>query len=320
MKQIIAKIYAGGLITAAEAMLIAESGSEYSEPILAAADAARIRYAGSCVDLCAIINAKSGKCSEDCTYCSQSSLSSASITRYPLINIDDLKRAASEAASVGVNRFSIVTSGRKPAEDELKIIGRMIEAARSAGLKPCASLGLLGRQELAYLKSSGLERYHNNLETSENFFSKICTTHKYSDKIKTIEAALSVGLSVCSGGIFGLGESWMDRIDMAITLYGLNIDSVPINFLVPVRGTRLEQMPLLSAAEALRIISIYRFLLPAKSIRICGGRMQTLGSMGSIIFEAGADAVMTGNYLTTTGISYEDDIIKIKEKGLVLRV
>ncbi|MBN2654752.1 MAG: biotin synthase BioB [Nitrospirae bacterium] len=318
MEQIIKKIYSGKAITASEAMLMADSGLEYSAEIVKAAYAARIRYSGDRIELCAIVNAKSGKCPEDCAYCSQSSLSTADVSKYSLIDSAKLRMAASEAAEAGVKRFSIVTSGRKCGADELKIIGKMIEIIRTLGLKPCASLGLLDKQELSYLRSCGLERYHNNLETSENFFPKICTTHKYSDKLRTIEAAISAGISVCSGGIFGLGESWQDRIDMALILADLGIESVPVNFLVPVKGTRLEHSALILPDDSLKIISILRFMLPDKSIRVCGGRIQILQNMHTMIFEAGADAVMTGNYLTTNGRSYEDDIRFINEKGLVL--
>jgi biotin synthase len=192
----------------------------------------------------------------------------------------------------------------------------MIASVRSTGLLPCATLGLLGREELRLLKSAGLERYHNNLETSERFFTRICTTHSYREKIATIRHAGSAGLSVCSGGIFGLGETWKDRIDMALALRELGPDSVPVNFLSPVRGTKLGRRKPLAPLEALKIISIYRFILPEKQIRVCGGRLQTLGDLHPLIFFAGADGLLVGNYLTTRGRGFQEDLDLICDLGL----
>ncbi|MCE5312967.1 MAG: biotin synthase BioB [Nitrospiraceae bacterium] len=319
MKKIIEKISSGSTISAQEALSIAECGPEYADAILCAAEAARMRCSGNTVELCAIVNAKSGLCSENCAYCAQSSISRADIATYPVISVESARQKAAEAVQAGVTRFGIVTSGKKCSKNELITIGKMIEAVRSVGIHPCASLGLLNKEELEYLKSCGLERYHNNLETSENFFPRVCTTHTYKDKIRTIEAALSSGLSVCSGGIFGLGESWQDRIDMALALSDLGVDSVPINFFVPVEGTPLQGSACPGADEALRIISIYKMLLPRQSIRICGGRLHALGSKHHMIFRSGADAVMTGNYLTTTGRTYSDDVDLINAKGLLIK-
>jgi biotin synthase len=164
-----------------------------------------------------------------------------------------------------------------------------------------------------------LERYHNNLETSERFFSEICTTHTYQDKINTIREVKSAGLSLCSGGIFGLGETWEDRIDMAFELRDIGPDSVPINFLTPVKGTRLGLQELLAPFDALKIISLYRFVLPDKEIRVCGGRLQILGELHPFIFPAGADGLLTGNYLTTLGRDFEDDLRLISRYGLRVR-
>ncbi|GER92325.1 biotin synthase BioB [hot springs metagenome] len=284
--------------------------------LFAAANQIRETFRKNSVDLCAIINAKSGACSEDCSYCAQSSKNKTDISIYPLVKKDIVIDKAKEAKGAGVRRFCIVTSGRKVGEKELKEIASMIEDIRGIGLLPCATLGLLNNNELSYLKQSGLERYHHNLETSERFFPEICRTHTYTDKIKTINAAKSAGLSICSGGIFGMGETWQDRIDMAFAIKGLNIDSVPINFLIPVKGTSMAEMTSLHPFEALTIISIYRFILPTKEIRVCGGRMQVLEEFNSMVFMAGADALLTGNYLTTTGRTYKDDIRLIEQYGL----
>jgi biotin synthase len=195
----------------------------------------------------------------------------------------------------------------------------MISAIRDLGLLPCASLGMLNAEELSRLKAAGLDRYHHNLETSRRFYKKICSTHGYTEKIETVKAALASGLSICSGGIFGMGETWQDRIDMAFALRRLNVDSVPINFLIPIKGTSLESRELLNPLDALQIIALYRFILPNKEIRICGGRLQVLNEFHPLIFLAGADSLLTGNYLTTFGRVPADDVGLINLCGLTLR-
>lgn len=284
--------------------------------LFASANRLRRHFRGNSVDLCAIINAKSGACPEDCSYCAQSAAGSAGVAVYPLLEITVVLDKASEAAANGVKRFCIVTSGRKPSKEDLKKIALLVRSVRDIGLLPCATLGLLDEDELKRLKESGLERYHHNLETSERFFPEICRTHTYHDKLKTIEAVHNAGLSLCSGGIFGLGETWEDRIDMAFALDKVNADSVPINFLIPVKGTPLGNRDLLKPLEALKIISLYRFILPRKEIRVCGGRIQALGEFNSMVFMAGADSLLTGNYLTTTGRTYADDLRLINNCGL----
>lgn len=295
--------------------IVAIKGSDLFD-LFSSANRIREKFKGNSVELCAIVNAKSGACSEDCSYCAQSAKSKADIPVYPLMSKDNIIEKAQEAKASGVKRFSIVTSGRKTSKNELKEIASMIKEIKNLGLLPCASVGLLDKDELSLLKENGLERYHHNLETSESFFPEICRTHTYYDKLKTIEAAKSAGLSICSGGIFGMGETWEDRIEMAFTLKKLNVDSVPVNFLNPIKGTLMENQQMLNPLEALKIISLYRFLLPSKEIRICGGRTQVLGEFNSMVFTAGADSLMTGNYLTTTGKNYSDDLKLIKDLGL----
>jgi biotin synthase len=235
---------------------------------------------------------------------------------YPLLDTQAVLEKATEAKAGGAKRFCIVTSGRKTSGGEIDRIAAMITEVRKLGLLPCATLGLLGSDELLTLKEAGLERFHHNIETSERFFPEICSTHTFTEKLKTIDAVQSAGLSLCSGGIFGLGESWHDRIDMACMLREIGPDSVPINFLIPVRGTRLGSRAALEPFEALRIISLLRFMLPDREIRVCGGRMQTLGEFHSFIFAAGADGLLSGNYLTTTGRNFEDDLRLIRQHGL----
>jgi biotin synthase len=316
IKHLEEKILKGGSISKEDASYIVEiSGSDIFN-LFISANIIRNHSRGSKAELCSIVNAKSGACPEDCSFCAQSSKSKAEIKVYPLLSKEIVIQRAKEAKNSGIKRFSIVTSGRKVSNRDLLEIAGMISEIREIGLLPCASIGLLKEKELSILKSAGLERYHHNLETSERFFPQICRTHGYADKLKTIEAVKSTGLSICSGGIFGIGETWQDRIDMAFLLKELDVDSIPINFLIPIKGTALGYRDLLKPFEALKIISLYRFILPQKDIRVCGGRIQILGEFNSMVFFAGADSLLTGNYLTTMGRSFEDDLRLIESYGL----
>ncbi|HDH04408.1 MAG TPA: biotin synthase BioB [Nitrospirae bacterium] len=284
--------------------------------LFALANRVREKFRGNSVDLCSIINAKSGACPEDCSFCAQSAHSKTDTNAYPLLSKEKILGAAASAKKYGVKRFCIVTSGRKPSAKELDEICGFVSEIRGMGLLPCATLGMLDIGQLRQLKDAGLNRYHHNLETSEHFFSEICTTHTYRDKIKTIEAASSLGLSICSGGIFGLGESWEDRIDMAFALKETGVDSVPLNFFTPIKGTLSGNRELLNPLEALKIIALYRLVLPWREVRVCGGRAVTLRALHSHIFQAGADGLLIGNYLTTEGRDPADDLQMIKDLGL----
>lgn len=313
------KIIKGRYLSKKDAFSLSEvSGSQIFD-LFTSANRIRNHFKGIKVNLCSIVNAKSGLCSEDCSFCAQSSKSTAKIEVYPLLSKETIIQKAKEAKESGAKRFSLVTSGRKVSDRELFVLADMISEIKKIRIIPCASLGMLTERELSILKSAGLERYHHNLETSEKFFPKICKTHRYTDKLKTIHAVKSIGLSICSGGIFGMGETWQDRIDMAFLLKDLDVDSVPINFFIPIKGTALENRDLLHPFEALKIVSLYRFILPEKEIRICGGRMQVLGEFNSMVFFSGADSLLTGNYLTTSGRNYEDDFRLIKAYGLTTK-
>ncbi|MDP2157145.1 MAG: biotin synthase BioB [Nitrospirota bacterium] len=290
------------------------SGQDLFE-LFSAANRIRAHFQGNSVDICSIVNAKSGKCPEDCSYCAQSSKNRSQITAYPLLDNKQVFCKAEEAKKGGAKRFCIVTSGRRVSGKDLLKIADMVSGIKKLGLLPCATLGLLTKDDLMLLKKAGLKRYHNNLETSERFFPNICTTHTYDEKKDTIRSARQAGLSVCSGGIFGLGETWEDRIEMAFALRDLSPDSVPINFFIPIPGTKLSSRKLLEPLDALKIISLYRFILPDKQIRVCGGRLQTLGELNSFIFLAGASGLLVGNYLTTLGRGYEEDARLIKNLG-----
>lgn len=316
VKNIEKKVLDGKLISRQDALSISSISGNGIFDLLYSANRIREHFRGDRVDLCAIINAKSGACPEDCLYCAQSVRSSAEIKTFPLVEKSTVIEKAAEARQGGAKRFCIVTSGKKASSRELERIAEMLSGVRSLGLLPCATLGLLSGEELLLLKNAGLERYHHNLETSERFFPEICTTHAYQDKMKTIKEVKSTGLSLCSGGLFGLGEKWEDRIDMAFALREIDPDSIPVNFLMPIKGTRLGIREPLDPLEALKIIALYRFILPDKEIRVCGGRMQTLGEFNSFIFFAGADGLLAGNYLTTPGRNFKDDMRLINQFGL----
>lgn len=285
--------------------------------LFSAANALREAFRGDRVDLCSIVSARTGACPEDCAYCAQSRVSRAEVKAHRLVHKDHVLQRARAAKEAGAKRFCIVTSGRRVSGPELKEIASMVSAVRDEGLSPCATLGLLGWEELQMLREAGLHRYHHNLETSRGFFPRICSTHTYEDKVRTIEAAKRAGLSLCSGGIFGMGEDWADRVEMAFALRELGADSVPINFLVPVKGTPLGDREPLAPLEALKIISLYRFILPDREIRVCGGRLQCLGEFNSFVFMAGADGLLTGDCLTTQGRDPAEDLRLIRGYGLL---
>lgn len=318
VKSLEEKILNGSSLSKDDAMSLAEITGPDIFGLFASANKIRQHFKGNIIGLCSIANAKSGGCPEDCSFCAQSSISKAEIEVYPLLSKEIVIQKAMELKDSAIKRFSIVTSGRKVSRKNLIEIAEMISEVSKLGILPCASLGMLNAEELLMLKAAGLDRYHHNLETSKGFFPRICSTHTFSDKIKTIDAAKSVGLSVCSGGIFGMGETWQDRIDMAFSLKELDIDSVPINFLIPVKGTPLAHRKRLHPFDALKIVSLYRFILPRKEIRICGGRIQILGEFNSMLFLAGADGMISGNYLTTQGRNLEDDLSLIQIYGLTV--
>jgi biotin synthase len=309
-------VLGGGSLGKEEAMRLAASEGADTFELFSWAVRIRERFRGDQVDLCSIVSARTGACQEDCAYCAQSARSKAQIHVTPLLEKEEIVERVREARKQGARRFCIVPSGRKVASVELTRIQEMVSSVRAEGLLPCATLGLLGGDELAGLREAGLHRYHHNLETSRRFFPTICSTHTYDEKLATIRAAKDAGLSVCSGGIFGLGEEWEDRVDMALELRALAVDSVPVNFLVPVEGTPLGKREPMNPLEALKVLSVYRFLMPHKEVRVCGGRLQTLGEFNSMVFSAGADGLLTGDCLTVVGRDPEDDLKLIKTYGL----
>lgn len=311
------KILSGYNITYNEALSLIETPLN---ELLEAADEIRKHFCSNIFDICSIINAKSGKCSENCKFCAQSAHYKTNISEYPLLDKETIIKNALYMAKKGVLRFSIVTSGKALTDKDVEILADTIKEIKSkSNISICASLGLLTDENFKKLKYAGLERVHNNLETSENFFSSVCTTHTFDDKINALKAALQSGLSVCSGGIIGLGESMQDRIDLAFSLKELGIKSVPVNILSPVKGTPYENNKQLSEEEILKTISIFRFILPDAFIRLAGGRA-LLSDKGKKAFLSGANAAITGDMLTTYGISVDTDMQIIKETGYIVEL
>lgn len=304
------KILNGYLVTKEDIFLIMNCDLEKLEEM---ARVIRNKFIGKKFDLCTIINGKSGKCSENCKFCAQSSHYSTGVEEYGLLDKDTILENAIQNYNNGVNRFSIVTSGRKLSEAELEYISEAYDLIRNnCDIKLCSSNGLLDYDDFVKLKESGVSRYHNNLETSRRFFSSICTSHTYDDKIKAIIDAKKAGLEVCSGGIFGMGENLEDRIDMAFTLRELKVDSIPLNMLNPIKNTPLENMPIMSYSEYRRSIALFRIILPSTSIRLAGGR-GLLEDKGRAAINAGVDSMISGDMLTTDGINTKTDLEMIRD-------
>ncbi len=289
--------------------------------LLDVAEAVRRRFKGDGIRLCSIVNAKSGACSEDCSFCAQSRQSAAEIPKYPLLSGEEIFRAASEAKERGAREFSIVASGLAMRDrKELARVGDAVaRIGTELGLETCVSLGTLPPRDVEYLLSRGLRSVHHNLETSRSFFPRICTTHDYEEDVAAVRAAGNAGAWVCCGGIFGLGESLRDRVELAMTLRELGVDSIPVNFLNPVPGTPMEGRRELTPTSCLRIIAMLRLTNPAREIIVCGGREVNLRGLQSLMFAAGATGTMVGNYLTTTGRPAEEDLAMLRDLGLFPR-
>ena len=279
------------------------------------AEQIRKKFCDSKFDMCSIINGKSGKCSENCKFCAQSAHYKTNIKEYSLLDTNSIFNVAKHNWNKKVKRFSIVTSGKKLTDEEIELVCKTYEKIKKeCNIMLCASMGFLTKQQFIKLKKSGISRYHCNLETSRNFFPNICTTHTYDDKINVINIAKKVGLEICSGGIFGMGETFQDRIDMFFELYNLGVKSVPINILNPIKNTPFENNKILSQEEVLRTVAIARFILPDAFIRLAGGRL-LFKDKGVSLFSSGANATITGDMLTTNGTSIDEDCDTINKLG-----
>jgi len=282
--------------------------------LVAQADEVRRKFMGNKLDLCNILNARSGLCSEDCKFCAQSARHHATVPAYPLKEKKEMIEAAQRAKAIGAERFGIVTSGNRLTSKELSMVAQAIsEIKNKVGIIVCASLGALDKSQLQLLKDAGLSRYHHNIETSRRFYPHIVSTHSFDERINTINSAKQVGLEVCSGGIIGMGETWQDRIDIAYTLKSLEVDSVPLNILIPIKGTPLEFSTPLSADDVLRTICIFRIILKNKTIKVAAGREAAFNDSQLNAFIAGANGMLIGGYLTIKGANLDADYALIEE-------
>jgi len=320
-EKIRAQAMSGEGIGAADALAVLSLPDAALWRLLDATEAVRRHFKGDGIRLCSIVNAKSGACSEDCSFCSQSSRSTAEIPKHPLLTAEEIFRAAAEAKARGAREFSIVASGMAMRNrEELARVGDAVERiGRELGLETCVSLGTLSAADVQYLLTRGLRSIHHNLETSRTFFPNVCTTHDYDDDVAAVRAAKTAGAWVCCGGIFGLGESPEDRVELALMLRELDVDSIPTNFLNPVPGTPVEGRRELTPTGCLRIIAMLRLTNPRKEIIVCGGREVNLRGLQSLMFAAGATGTMAGNYLTTAGRPAEEDLQMLRDLGLTQR-
>jgi biotin synthase len=304
-------------ITADNALDLFIEGAGRPFQVMAAATEIREHFKGREIILCGIVNAKAGSCPEDCSFCAQSSHYATETPDYPLKKAAEIMEEAAIASRNGAELFGIVTSGKSiKTKKEWSEIFKAIDGIGKMGLKPCASLGIIDAQRARDLKACGLYRYHHNLETSRSFFPKICTTHAYEEDVETVQIAKDAGLSVCSGGVIGLGEGITHRIELAETLRKLSVDSVPLNILIPIKGTPLAGTAPLAPLEILLTIAVFRFMLPDRDIKLCGGKEKNLRQLLPLAIVAGANSLMTGNYLTTEGRASILDLEMIADLGL----
>jgi len=300
-----------------EACDLASLSGECTIDLITSANKIREQYKKNRIFRCSIISAKSGLCPENCSFCAQSGHHKTGIKIYPLLGVDEMVDTALEMSTAGATQYSFVTSGYEVTDDDIE---KICDAAKviqdKTDLKLCASLGMLTEEKGRKLADSGFIRYHHNLETARSHFKNVCTSHEYDEDIETIRIAREAGLEVCCGFIMGLGESWDQRMELAFTIRELEVESIPINFLNPIPGTKLEASPLVAPMDALKCIALFRLVNPEKDISICGGREITLRDYQSWVFLSGANGIMIGNYLTTAGRNMEDDINIIHEMGL----
>mgnify|MGYP000854754395 CR=1 FL=1 len=290
------------------------------EQLYTLADKIREHFCGNTIDLCSITNAKSGKCSENCKWCSQSAHYTTNIEEYELIDKTQALNEAIENAKHGVNRHSLVTSGKKVSDANLSELLKIYKDIKThTNLHLCASMGLVEVHQLKQLRDAGITHYHCNLETAPSFFSQLCSTHTQEQKIAVIRAAQELGMNVCSGGIIGMGETAEQRVELACTLAELGIFSIPINILTPIVGTPLENAQPLTEDEILSTIATFRFINPRAYIRFAGGRL-LIKSYQHKALRAGINSALTGNYLTTSGSSIDEDIKNFTASGFTINI
>jgi len=315
-----ARVLAGGHIDRSEALwLFGLEGASDIFDLMSWANRIRERFKGNKIHLCSIVNAKAGACSENCSFCAQSSFYQTGSPRYGFVDPEPVQEAAEEAHRNSVTAVGLVAAWKGLNEGPIldEVCDRVRELARSGKTRPDVSLGIIKSQKVAdRLKEAGVECYGHNLETSRRFFPQQCSTHTYEDRLETIGYLKRAGIKICSGGIIGMGETREDRCDLAWSLKEVGANVVPINVLNPIAGTPFEKLTPLPPLEILKTIACFRFILPKKEIMVAGGRTVNLRDMQSMIFTAGASALMVGNYLTTLNQPVEKDLQMLKDLGL----
>jgi len=302
-------------LTSEEGLAILRASDEELLDLLAAAYRVRRRWFANRVHLNFLINAKSGRCGEDCGYCSQSSVSQADISQYDLLNPEEILDGARVASHRKAGTYCIVTSGRGPWEREIEVITRVVARIRKEyGLRICVSSGLLTAEQAGRLKACGVARINHNLNTSERFYSRICTTHTYQERLATLRAVREAGLEICSGGIVGMGEEDVDVVELALRLGQLGVAAIPVNFLIPIPGTPLESAPGLNPRYCLKVLVLFRLANPKCELRIGAGRETHLGSLQPLGLYP-ANSIFVGDYLTTKGQAPEEDYRMIEALG-----
>jgi biotin synthase len=324
LNQLADKIMAGDNLTREEALeLTTIEGQENILLLCAVADRIRQACCGKVVDLCSIVNVKSGNCSENCSFCSQSAHHPGQDSPvYGLKSSAEIVAQAKAAEAAGAKRFCLVSQGRgikynSPKSTEFaQILETVSQIIAETNIKPCCALGEVTREQAEALKQAGVTRYNHNLETAENFYDQIVTTHTWQDRVETVKNLKAAGIQACSGGIIGMGESWSDRVDLALALRELEVESVPLNLLNPREGTPLGHRPKLDPWEALKAIAIFRFILPKQILRYAGGREVIMGELQNMGLRAGINAMLIGHYLTTLGQSPQQDLAMLESLGL----
>ena len=309
------KALRGECLSRGEAMKVLTASDEELPDLIQAAWKVRKAYAGRRVKLHMLINAKSGLCEEDCHYCSQSKISKANIDQYPLLSKEEIVNGAKRAMAVGAIRYCIAIGGRGPRPNEIANIAEAVRTIKEkTPLSICCSLGLLTPENAQTLKAAGVDRFNHNLNTSERFYSNICSTHTFMDRQKTLENARTAGMELCSGGILGMGETDEDVIDLALALREVRPNSIPVNFLNPIEGTPLDSVAPPLPTRCLKVLCLFRFLHPATEIRIAGGRERNLRSLQAQALYI-ADSIFVGGYLTTPGQRPEEAWEMITDLG-----
>jgi len=314
------EVIEGKILNDEEAMAILQAEDDELLPIMQGAFIIRKHYYGKKVKLNMIINAKSGYCPENCGYCSQSSISSAPIEKYPFITKEELLAGAKQAFENKIGTYCIVASGRGPTRKDVRVVSEAVkEIKEKYGLKVCACLGLLKEDQAEQLKDAGVDRYNHNLNTSSRHHDFITTSHSYEDRVNTVEIAKKHGLSPCSGAIIGMKETKEDVIDIARALRTLDADSIPINFLNAIDGTKLAGTKELNPRYCLKVLAMFRYINPTKEIRIAGGREVNLRSLQPLGLYA-ANSIFVGDYLTTAGQEENQDYAMLKDLGFEIEL